>query len=195
MAMSPFFAYLFRLRYIQRWPLMRNAVPEDVAQHTFQVAVLTHVLCTIGCEIFGKKIDIGRAVILALFHDAEEVITGDIAAPIKHHDEATLRALRQIEELASERLLGMVPDSLLATYRPLVGQSDRDTSLMEWVKAADSLDALLKCRVELALGNREFALAAQQIEDKVRGLHMQEVDYFLQHFGTSFDRTVDELQD
>jgi 5'-deoxynucleotidase len=174
---------------------MRNAVPEDVAQHTFHVAILTHVLCTIGSEVFGKEIDAGRAVILALFHDAEEVLTGDIAAPIKHHDEATLSALRQIEELASERLLGMVPDPLLATYRPLVGQSDRDKSLMEWVKAADSLDALLKCRVELALGNREFALAGQQLEDKVRSLRMDEVDYFLEHFGSSFERPLDELQE
>ena len=192
---SHFFAHIFRLRYIQRWPLMRNAVPEDTAQHSFQVAVLTHALCTIGRTVFGREVDAGAAVILALFHDAEEVLTGDIAAPIKHHDDAVLRALRQIERLAAERLLDMIPPSLLSTYRPLIGQTDHNPDLMRWVKAADTLDALLKCRVEMALGNREFAVARQQLEEKVRTLGMPEVDYFLEHFGGSFERTLDELQE
>ena len=192
--MNHFFAYVFRLRYIQRWPLMRNAVPEDTAQHTFHVAVLTHALCTIGREVFGKEVDAGAAVVLALFHDVEEVMTGDIAAPIKHHDAAVLSAIRQIEGLASERLLAMVPEPLQGTYRPLAGTSERDPDLMRWVKAADTLDALLKCRTELALGNREFALACRQVEEKVRGLGMPEVEYFLEHFGPSFERTIDELQ-
>jgi 5'-deoxynucleotidase len=190
-----FFAHVFRLRYIQRWPLMRNAVPEDTAQHTFHVAVLTHALCTIGREVFGKDVDVGGAVILALFHDVEEVLTGDIAAPIKHHDPEVLRALRQMERLAAERLLAMVPEPLLPTYRPLIGDAERDKDLAQWVKAADTLDALLKCRVELAQGNREFAVARQQLEEKVRSLDMPEVDYFLEHFGSSFERTLDELQE
>src|SRR5205085_2031150 len=156
--------------------------------------VLPHALCTIGREVFGRDVDAGAAVILALFHDAEEVLTGDIAAPIKHHDEAVLGALRQIEKLAAERLLDMVPGSLLPSYQPLIGQADRDPDLARWVKAADALDALLKCRVELALGNRDFAVARQQLEEKVRGLGMPEVDYFLDQFGASFERTLDELQ-
>jgi 5'-deoxynucleotidase len=193
--MSHFFAHVFRLRYIQRWPLMRNAVPEDTAQHSYHVAVLTHALCTIGREVFGREVDAGQAVILALFHDVEEVLTGDIAAPIKHHDPAVLAALRQIEHLAAERLLAMVPDHLHPTYRPLIGEADRNLELIQWVKAADTLDALLKCRVELALGNRDFAVAARQLEDKVRSLGMPEVDYFLEHFGSSFERTLDELEE
>jgi 5'-deoxynucleotidase len=193
--MSHFFAHVFRLRYIQRWPLMRNAVPEDTAQHSYHVAVLTHALCTIGREVFGRKVDPGQAVILALFHDVEEVLTGDIAAPIKHHDPAVLAALRQIEHLAAERLLAMVPDPLRSTYQPLIGDSDRNPELIQWVKAADTLDALLKCRVELALGNRDFAVAARQLEAKVRSLGLPEVDYFLEHFGASFERTLDELEE
>jgi 5'-deoxynucleotidase len=193
--MSHFFAHVFRLRYIQRWPLMRNAVPEDTAQHTFHVAVLTHALCTIGREVFGKDVDVGGAVTLALFHDVEEVITGDIAAPIKHHDPAVLGALRQIERIAADRLLGMVPEQLHASYGRLIGDADRDSGLMQWVKAADSLDALLKCRLEMVVGNREFAVARQQLEEKVRGLDMPEVNYFLEHFGGSFERTLDELQE
>jgi 5'-deoxynucleotidase len=193
--MSHFFAHVYRLRYIQRWPLMRNAVTEDTAQHTYHVAVLTHALCTIGREVFGRQVDPGQAVILALFHDVEEVLTGDIAAPIKHHDAEVLGALRQIEALAAQRLLAMVPDNLLPTYQPLIGEADRDPELIHWVKAADTLDALLKCRVELAMGNREFAVAARQLETKVRSLGMPEVDYFLEHFGPSFERSVDELEE
>jgi len=193
--MGHFFAHVFRLRFIHRWPLMRSALPEDTAQHTFHVAVLTHALCTIGREVFGKEINTAGAVTLALFHDIEEVIIGDIATPVKHHDEAILGALRQIEALAAERLLGMIPEPLIATYRPLIREADRDKSLMQWVKAADALDALLKCRVELALGNRDFVVAGQQLEEKVHNLGLPEVAYFLEHFGASFERTLDELQE
>jgi 5'-deoxynucleotidase len=100
-----------------------------------------------------------------------------------------------MERLAAERLLAMVPEPLLATYTPLIGDAERDKHLAQWVKAADTLDALLKCRVELAQGNREFAVARQQLEEKVRSLGMPEVDYFLEHFGASFERTLDELQE
>ncbi|HEY8455946.1 MAG TPA: 5'-deoxynucleotidase [Actinopolymorphaceae bacterium] len=195
--MNHFFAHLFRLRYIQRWPLMRSAVPEDDAQHTFQVAVLTHALCVIARDVFGKDLsdgDIGRAITLALFHDVEEVITGDIAAPVKHHDPAIREAMRAVEIRAAERLIEMVPENLRPVYQPLVGQPARADELMRWVKAADTLDSLLKCRLELALGNREFAVAARQIEEKVAQLNMPEVDYFLENFGASFERTLDELQ-
>jgi len=107
--MNAFFAYLYRLRFIQRWSLMRNAVPESVAEHSFQVALLAHALCAIGNAVFGRDVPAERVVTLALFHDAEEVITGDIPTPVKHHNADILRSLRQIEALASERLLGMVP--------------------------------------------------------------------------------------
>ncbi|HTD79651.1 MAG TPA: 5'-deoxynucleotidase, partial [Chloroflexota bacterium] len=164
MSRSHFYAYLYRLRLIQRWVLMRSTVPENVAEHSFQVALLTHALCTIGHEVFGKEVDAGRAVILALFHDAEEVMTGDIPSPVKHHDPNMLRSVREIESLASEELLRMVPDRLAHAYRPLIGGPERDTELMRWVKAADALDAYLKCATEYAAGNREFAVAERQLE-------------------------------
>ena len=134
-----------------------------------------------------------RVVTLALFHDAEEVITGDIPTPVKHHNAELLRSLRQVEALASERLLGMVPDPLLETYRPLLHGPERDPDLLAWVKAADKLDAYLKCAMELAVGNREFAVAKRQLERTLRELGMPEVDYFLEHFAPSFEKTLDEL--
>jgi 5'-deoxynucleotidase len=152
-----FFAYLYRLRFIQRWSLMRSAVPENVAEHSFHVALLAHALCTIGRQVFGRGVPTERVVTLALFHDAEEVITGDIPTPVKHHNQKLLRSLRRVETLASERLLGMVPAPLLETYRPLLHGPERDPELLAWVKAADKLDAYLKCAMELAVGNREFA--------------------------------------
>jgi 5'-deoxynucleotidase len=188
-----FFAYLYRLRFIQRWSLMRNAVPESVAEHSFQVAILAHALCTISEKVFHKQPPTERAVTLALFHDAEEVITGDIPTPVKHHNAELLRSLRQVEALASERLLGMVPEPLSATYRPLLSGKERDPDLLAWVKAADKLDAYLKCAMELAVGNREFAMAQRQLEQTLQELGMPEVDYFLEHFAPSFEKTLDEL--
>jgi 5'-deoxynucleotidase len=193
MRSSHFFAYLYRLRLIQRWVLMRSAVPESVGEHSFQVALLTHALCTIGSELFDKQVDVGRAVVLALFHDAEEVVTGDLPAPIKHHNPGMLRSVREIESLASEDLLSMVPEQLRAVYRPLLDQRERDPELMRWVKAADALDAYLKCAMELATGNREFAVAARQLESKARAMEMPEVDYFLEQFAPSFHKTLDEI--
>jgi 5'-deoxynucleotidase len=190
-----FYAYLYRLRLIQRWVLMRSAVPENVAEHSFQVALLTHALCTIGQEVFGKQIDTGRAVILALFHDAEEVITGDIPSPVKHHNAGMLRSVREIESLASRELLSMVPDELSKAYVQLMTADQRDPELMRWVKAADALDAYLKCAIEYAAGNREFAAAERQLEAKARGIGMPEVDYFLEHFAPSFRMSLDEMTD
>jgi 5'-deoxynucleotidase len=190
-----FYAYLYRLRLIQRWVLMRSAVPENVAEHSFQVALLTHALCTIAQSVFGKQVDAGRAVILALFHDAEEVMTGDIPSPVKHHNAGMLRSVREIESLAADELLGMVPDALATAYRPLISGGERDPELMRWVKAADTLDAYLKCAIEYAAGNREFAVAERQLESKARGLGMPEVDYFLEHFAPSFRKSLDELAD
>jgi 5'-deoxynucleotidase len=188
-----FYAYLYRLRLIQRWVLMRSAVPENVAEHSFQVALLTHALCTIAQSVFGKQVDTGQAVILALFHDAEEVMTGDIPSPVKHHNPGMLRSVREIESLAAEELLRMVPEALVAAYRPLITGSERDPQLMPWVKAADALDAYFKCAIEYAAGNREFAAAERQLEAKARSLSMPEVDYFLEHFASSFRKSLDEM--
>jgi 5'-deoxynucleotidase len=188
-----FYAYVYRLRLIQRWVLMRSAVPENVAEHSFQVALLTHALCTIARSVFGKEVDTGDAVVLALFHDAEEVMTGDIPSPVKHQNAGMLRSVREIESLASEQLLSMVPDQLVHAYRPLLTAGKRDPELMRWVKAADALDAYLKCAIEYAAGNREFAVAERQLEAKARAMGMPEVDYFLERFAPSFRKTLDEI--
>jgi len=191
---SHFFAYLYRLRYIKRWSLMRNTVKENVAEHSFQVALITHALCSIANRIYGKDVPTDRAVVLALFHDSTEVFTGDIPTPVKHHSPGMLGNFREIEQLASERLLEMVPEPLKDVYRPLVsGKHDLSNELRRYVKAADLLDAYLKCVTELSAGNREFAAAKAQILESIRRLGVPEADYFLEHFAPSFEKALDEL--
>jgi 5'-deoxynucleotidase len=190
---SAFFAYLYRLRFIQRWSLMRNTLPENVAEHSFQVALLTHALCTIAQEVYHREVDTGRAVILALFHDVSEVMTGDIPMPVKHHNPGILANMREMEALASAQLLEMLPQSMASTYAGIVTPSEQDRALLRYVKAADKLDAYLKCAAEVAAGNREFAIAKRQTEQQVRSLALPEVDFFLQHFAPSFEQTLDEL--
>ena len=195
-APSPLFAYLYRLRLIGRWGLMRSSIPENVAEHTFQVALLTHALGTIAREVFGRAdVPVERAVALALFHDATEVITSDIPTPVKHHNARLLASLREVEALAAEQLAAMAPDPLRATYRSLIAPGPGDDAAWQWVKAADKLDAYLKCVTEVALGNPEFVVARRQLLALVKTLAMPEVEYFLDKFAPGFAMTLDELSD
>jgi len=172
---------------------MRNTLPENVSEHSYHVALLTHALGTIGREVFGQEVDVGAAVTLALFHDVEEVITGDIPTPVKHHSAGLLQSLREVQGMAEDQLLELVPPPLIDAYRPLILSEVADPELMRWVKAADKLAAYLKCSAEVAAGNREFAVAKREVEHQIRGLQMPEVDYFLSQFAPSFERTLDEI--
>lgn len=193
-------AYLYRLRSIRRWSLMRSTASENVAEHSFHVALLAHLLCEIGNALFERSLNAERAATLALFHDATEVFTGDIPTPVKHHNPRLLSSFREMEAIAAERLLSMVPPELQNVYTPLLspGQaesSSEDAALMVYVKAADSLDAYLKCAWELTTGNREFAVAKTQLLDKLQRLQLPEVAYFLEHLAPSFEMTLDELSE
>ncbi|MFD7522675.1 5'-deoxynucleotidase [Paenibacillus chitinolyticus] len=189
-----FFAYLYRMRYIERWSLMRSTVRENVAEHSFHVSLLTHVLCTIGNEVFGRSWPTDRVVSMALFHDATEVITGDIPTPVKHHNPHILRNFRELEQLAADKLVQMIPDELRHAYEPLI-LGPADPELARIVKAADLLDAYLKCAAELSAGNREFGTAKKQIEQSITELNMPEVEYFLTRLAPSLEKTLDELSD
>jgi 5'-deoxynucleotidase len=190
---SDFFAYMYRLRYIERWSLMRNTVKENVAEHSFHVAILTHALCTIANEVFKSDIATNEAVSMALFHDVTEVFTGDIPTPVKHQNPEILSNFRKIEEISADKLFSMIPPELQPMYKPLVtGKSDQ-TELRRYVKAADLLDAYLKCVTELSAGNREFGTAKKQIEHAIQKMDMPEVNYFLTHLAPSLEKTLDEL--
>jgi len=190
-----FLAYLYRLQSIERWSLMRKTQGENVAEHSYHTALLAHLLGNIARHVFGRDIDPEKAAAYALFHDATEVITGDIPTPVKHHNPELLAGFRQIESLAAERLLGTVPEELKDVYRPLLAREADSPELARLVKAADVLDAYLKCVSEMSAGNREFATARRQMETRLRGFGMPEVDWFLDRLAPSFEKTIDELSE
>ncbi|KUP26003.1 5'-deoxynucleotidase [Paenibacillus sp. DMB5] len=191
-------AYLYRLQYIRRWSLMRSTASESVAQHSFQVGLLAHLLCSIGNACFDRSLNADRAAAMALFHDATEVFTGDIATPVKHNNPRLLSSFRDMERAAAERLAAMIPPELGDIYAPLLQPQDspagsEDSGLLLYVKAADVLDAYLKCVLETAAGNREFAAAREQTLAKLDALSLPEIGYFLEHMAPGFEMSLDEL--
>ena len=189
---SHFFAYVSRMRFIQRWALMRNTAPENVQEHSHQAAVLAHALAVIRREKFGGTIDPGMAAAAALFHDASEILTGDLPTPIKYANPAIRDAYRQVEDQAAGRLLRMLPEVMRPAYAPLL--SPADGGVRQIVKAADKLSAYIKCLEELKSGNNEFADAARETLEALRQMEMPEVDWFLERFSGAFGLTLDRLE-
>jgi 5'-deoxynucleotidase len=184
-------AFLYRMKNIYRWSLMRNTDHESVALHSYYVSIWTHLLCSVANEIYKKAVPTDKIVSMALFHDATEVFVGDIAQPVKHSSPEILEHFREIERSAAITLMGMLPAELQAVYRPLI--LEHDPELYKFVKGGDLLDAYLKCVSELNAGNSEFSYAKKQILESLRKLDMIEVDYFLTHMAPAFEKTIDEL--
>lgn len=186
-----FFAYIFRMRYIARWALMRNTRVENVEEHSYEVAVLAHALAVIGREVYGKDVSPEAAATAALFHDAPEIITGDMPTPIKYRNPALKNAYKQVESVAQDKLLSQLPEALRPCYAPLLREEDE--TVRRYVKAADKLAAWLKCQEELKAGNREFSRAADETLAALRAMGLEEADYFLENFGEAFRLTLDDL--
>ena len=189
---SHFFAYISRMRFISRWALMRNTAPENVQEHSHQVAVLAHALAVIRNEKFGGHVDAGAVAAAALYHDASEIITGDLPTPIKYFNPAIRTAYKEVEAVANEKLLGMLPEELRRAYEPIFRESDPE--IAELVKAADKLSACIKCVEEVKAGNGEFREAANQTMRALEEYDLPEAAYFIEHFMPSFHLTLDELK-
>ena len=189
---SHFFAYISRMRFIQRWALMRNTAPENVQEHSHQVAVLAHALAVIRNEKFGGHVDPGAVAVAALYHDASEILTGDMPTPIKYDNPAIQEAYKDVEKMAEQKLLGMLPSELREVYAPILTVPDEETRCL--VKAADKLSAHIKCLEELKAGNLEFRQAAEQTRRALEGYGLPEVTYFIDTFLESFTLTLDELK-
>ncbi len=187
-----FFAYLSRMRYIGRWSLMRNSLPENIQEHSHMVAVLAHALGIIRRDVFGIPCNPEEAAAVALFHDCSEILTGDLPTPIKYHSSEIRDAYKQIEFLACNRLLDTLPDELKPAYRQLI-TGEKQKRSFDLVKAADKLSAYIKCIEERKAGNNEFLSAEAQILDTLKKMQMPEVDYFLEHFTPAFELNLDEL--
>ena len=187
-----FFAYIFRMRHIARWALMRNTRVENVEEHSYEAAVLAHALAVIGRDVFHKEIDPDRTAVAALFHDASEIITGDMPTPIKYNNPTLQNAYKQVEAAAQDKLLSMLPSELVPAYEPLVRESDGQ--VRRYVKAADKLSAYIKCVEELKAGNTEFKKAAEQTMAALKGMDMEELDWFMERLLPAIRLTLDELQ-
>lgn len=188
-----FFPMIARMRYIARWGLMRNTQPENIQEHSHQVAVLAHALAVIRRDVFGGDIDPGQAAVLALYHDAPEILTGDLPTPVKYYNPEIRDAYREVETVSARRLLSMLPDALRPAYEPLLLE-DPESGYHAVVKAADKLSAYIKCVEELKAGNSEFRQAAEQTRQALEASPLPEVGYFLEHFMPGFELTLDELR-
>ena len=193
--MSRFLAHLSRLKFIVRWGLKRNTSAENVVEHSWEVAVIAHLLANIRNTEFGGSLDANAIAAAALFHDASEVLTGDMPSPVKYHWPEITGAYKAIEHQAQIELWQLLPESLRERYRPLLVDEAMPAEYHEVIKTADILSALLKCRHEIRAGNREFETALADISLKAEKLaeRMPEVRYFLDHFEPPFDLTLDEL--
>lgn len=189
---SSFFAMVNRMKLIDRWALMRNTTKENIAEHSHSVAVIAHALALIGNKKFGKSYDASRAALLALYHDTTEVITGDMPTPVKYYNDDIKNVYKDIEHIAGERLIDMLPEDFREDYRPFFESDENDKELWALVKAADKISALIKCIEEHRMGNLEFETALKAQEKKIKSIDLPEVQYFSEHFLPSYYLTLDE---
>ena len=187
-----FFAYISRMRFINRWALMRNSYTENIQEHSHMTAVLAHALAVIRNQFFDGRVDEGQVAVAALYHDAGEILTGDMPTPIKYYNPAIREAYRQVERVAEEKLLHMLPEEFQPVYAPILTVTDPETERL--VKAADKLSAYIKCVEELKAGNSEFRDAAAQTRAALEEYELPEVTYFLETFMPSFSLTLDQLK-
>ena len=187
-----YFAYLSRLKHIQRWGLMRNTRMENTLEHSMMCVYLAHGLAMIGNRIYGKNYPLGEILLAAAYHDAPEVITGDLATPIKYFNPQLRQAYQKVESVAAEKLVAMLPQELQKDMQHAMELSETAT-IRPIIKAADKLCAYIKCKEELKAGNREFEKAEANIYAALKEMKMPEIDYFLENFMESFSLTLDEL--
>ena len=187
-----FFAYISRMRYIGRWSLMRNSLPENIQEHSHMVAVLAHALGVIRRDVYGIPCDPNEAAAVALYHATAEILTGDLPTPIKYHSRKIHSAYQQVETLANEKLLATLPEELRPSYEALL-TGETQQRLHDLVKAADKLSAYIKCIEERKAGNKEFLSAEAQTRRILEESLLPEVRYFLDHFIPAFELDLDEL--
>ncbi|MBK1872386.1 MULTISPECIES: 5'-deoxynucleotidase [Marinobacter] len=192
-ASSHFFAYVSRLRWIKRWGLMRNAIEENVATHSWEVATLAHALAMIRNRHFGGQVNADKIAAAALYHDATEVITGDMPTPVKYHSKVMREAFGDIEHKAESELLALLPEDLREDFAPYLQESQLPEGDRELIKAADRLSAWLKCQAEVRAGNREFEPAERQIRQRLEEEGLPEVNYFMEVFAPSYEEPLDNL--
>lgn len=186
---SKYYSMLFRMKYIKRWALMRNLEAENLSEHSLETAFIAHCLAVIANKRFGENLDENKIAVAALFHDTAEVITGDLPTPVKYYNENIKSAYKSIESAAADKLLNLLPEDLRDAFIPFY-QPDEITE--KYVKAADKISALIKCKEELLLGNKEFLAAAKSSEQAIIKLNLPAAKVFLKEFLPAFEQGLDE---
>ena len=188
-----FFAYMARMKLIRRWSLMKSVSEENIAEHSAQVAQIAHALALIKNRMFGGNVNADRITSIALYHETSEVLTGDLPTPIKYYNEEIRRSYKEIEGIANNKLISMLPEALQADYRAII-EVPADSYEHVLVKAADKICAYIKCIEELRSGNREFSKAEAALKKEIDAyLQYPEVAYFCETFLDTFTKTLDEL--
>lgn len=190
---SHFFAHLSRLKLINRWPLMRNVRTENVSEHSLQVAMVAHALALIKNARFAGNLNPERIALMAVYHDASEVLTGDLPTPVKYYNAQIAHEYKKIEKIAQHKLIEMLPEELRSAYAPLIDEHQHSEAETAIVKQADALCAYLKCLEELSAGNNEFLTAKARLEKTLAQRRSQEMDYFMEVFVPSFSLSLDEI--
>ena len=189
-----FFAMMSRMKLIDRWGLMRNTIKENDSEHSLDVAMIAHALGVINNVYFDGNIDANRLALMGMYHDAIEIITGDIPTPIKYHSDEVRTAFREVERVAKNSLVEGLPPELRQIYAPLLVETEEEKELWRYVKAADKLSAYIKCIEEQRMGNVDFAIALDSIKNIINNLNMPEVDLFMNKFIPAYSLTLDELK-
>lgn len=192
MGENNFFAMISRMKYINRWSLMRNTVSENLSEHSLEVAFIAHLLCVIRNKRFGGKVNAERAALIAIYHDTTEIITGDLPTPVKYYNKDIRSIYGDIEKNAAEKLLSQLPDDLKGEYEPIISGDD-DEEIKMLVKAADKISALIKCIEERQMGNKDFLQAEQATLKCIKEMKIKEADVFLKEFVKGYGLTLDEL--
>ena len=190
---SRFYAYISRMKHIFRWSLMKNSQEESLSVHTLDTAVIAHCLGLLRNRRFGGNCDVQRLVMLAMYHDCSEILTGDMPTPIKYYNPEIKEAYKKVEIVANQKLLEMLPEDLRPVYEPLFIHSNEDPELLKLLKAADKISALIKCVEEENSGNREFSKAKISIAESIKEMELPEADTFINEFLPSYGLTIDEL--
>lgn len=188
-----FFAMISRMKLIERWALMRNSLAENISEHSLEVSILSHALATISNERLGNHLNAEKAALIGIYHDATEIITGDMPTPIKYYNASIQEAFKAVEYEATERLLAMLPKDLRKSYESIFIPQEDEKYLWKLVKAADKLSALIKCIDERKTGNTEFLSAEKSLTTILESMHMEEVNIFMKEFMPAYHMTLDEL--
>ena len=192
-----FFAMMSRMKYIERWALMRNSTSENISEHSLEVAMIAHALAVIGKVRFGKDVNPEKAALLGIYHDCTEIITGDMPTPVKYYNKEIKNAYKEIEREAAKHLLSMLPEDMRTYYEEVLlpsGHGEME-ELCRYAKAADKLSALIKCIEEEKAGNREFVKAMETVKTSVETYDLPEMQVFLEEFLPGYYKTLDEISE